>query len=67
MAFARCESSWPTWRAINCTQEGVATPDDIVALLQLGANHPMGPLALADLIGHDIVQRDHGAAVCGLQ
>lgn len=42
--------------AINCAQEGVATPQDIDEMMKLGANHPMGPLALADLIGLDIVQ-----------
>lgn len=42
--------------AINCVQEGVATPEDIDEMMKLGANHPMGPLALADLIGLDIVQ-----------
>jgi 3-hydroxybutyryl-CoA dehydrogenase len=42
--------------AINCVQEGVATPEDIDDMMKLGANHPMGPLALADLIGLDIVQ-----------
>jgi 3-hydroxybutyryl-CoA dehydrogenase len=42
--------------AINCAQEGVATPEDIDEMMKLGANHPMGPLALADLIGLDIVQ-----------
>ncbi len=33
--------------------EGVAARDDIDAVMRLGANHPMGPLALADLIGLD--------------
>lgn len=33
--------------------EGLAAPDDIDRVMQLGANHPMGPLALADLIGLD--------------
>ncbi len=41
--------------AINCVHEGVATPDDVDAMMKLGAAHPMGPLALADLIGLDIV------------
>jgi 3-hydroxybutyryl-CoA dehydrogenase len=42
--------------AINCAHEGVASPEDIDEMMKLGANHPMGPLALADLIGLDIVQ-----------
>lgn len=33
--------------------EGAATRDDIDTVMRLGANHPMGPLALADLIGLD--------------
>jgi 3-hydroxybutyryl-CoA dehydrogenase len=41
--------------AINCVYEGVATAEEIDAMMKLGANHPMGPLALADLIGLDIV------------
>ena len=36
-------------------QEGVATVEDIDAAMKLGANHPMGPLALGDLVGLDIV------------
>jgi 3-hydroxybutyryl-CoA dehydrogenase len=34
--------------------EGVATADEIDAGMQLGANHPIGPLALADLVGLDV-------------
>lgn len=41
--------------AINCVHEGVATPQDVDAMMKLGANHPMGPLALGDLIGLDVV------------
>lgn len=36
-------------------QEGIASASDIDAAMQLGANHPMGPLALGDLIGLDVV------------
>jgi 3-hydroxybutyryl-CoA dehydrogenase len=41
--------------AINCVYEGLASPEDVDSMLKLGANHPMGPLALGDLIGLDIV------------
>lgn len=41
--------------AINCVYEGLAAPEDVDSMLKLGANHPMGPLALGDLIGLDIV------------
>lgn len=41
--------------AINCVYEGLASPEDIDSMMKLGANHPMGPLSLADLIGLDIV------------
>jgi 3-hydroxybutyryl-CoA dehydrogenase len=41
--------------AINCLYEGLTQPEDIDAVMKLGANHPMGPLSLADLIGLDIV------------
>lgn len=40
---------------INCVYEGLATPEDIDSMMKLGANHPMGPLALGDLIGLDVV------------
>ncbi len=39
--------------AIFCLHEGVAAPEDIDAIMKLGMNHPMGPLALADFIGLD--------------
>jgi 3-hydroxybutyryl-CoA dehydrogenase len=39
--------------AIFVLQEGVASADDIDKGMRLGANHPIGPLALADLIGLD--------------
>ncbi|NTW50107.1 MAG: 3-hydroxybutyryl-CoA dehydrogenase [Chlorobiales bacterium] len=40
--------------AIQCVYEGVATPEAIDQVMKLGMNHPMGPLALADLIGLDV-------------
>ena len=36
-------------------QEGVASAEDIDLAMQLGCNHPMGPLHLGDLVGWDIV------------
>ena len=39
--------------AIYCVMEGVAEPEDVDTVMKLGMNHPMGPLALADLIGLD--------------
>ncbi|MDH3733341.1 MAG: 3-hydroxybutyryl-CoA dehydrogenase [Gemmatimonadota bacterium] len=39
--------------AVVCLMEGVAEADAIDAVMKLGMNHPMGPLALADLIGLD--------------
>ena len=41
--------------AIGIYADGVATVEDIDTAMKLGANHPMGPLALGDLIGLDIV------------
>jgi len=40
--------------AIFCLMEGVATRDGIDDVMKLGMAHPMGPLALADLIGLDV-------------
>ena len=40
--------------AVFLLAEGVASAEDIDTAMHLGANHPMGPLALADLIGLDI-------------
>jgi 3-hydroxybutyryl-CoA dehydrogenase len=40
--------------AVFCLDEGVAAAEDIDAVMRLGASHPMGPLALADLIGLDV-------------
>ena len=39
--------------AVYCLMEGVGTPEAIDTVMKLGMNHPMGPLALADLIGLD--------------
>ncbi|MCL7927444.1 MAG: 3-hydroxybutyryl-CoA dehydrogenase [marine benthic group bacterium] len=39
--------------AVYCLMEGVAEAEAIDAVMKLGMNHPMGPLALADLIGLD--------------
>ncbi|HCC32570.1 MAG TPA: 3-hydroxybutyryl-CoA dehydrogenase [Clostridiales bacterium] len=41
--------------AVYCLQEGLASPEGIDTVMKLGMNHPMGPLALADLIGLDTV------------
>jgi 3-hydroxybutyryl-CoA dehydrogenase len=53
--------------AIFALQEGIGTPAAIDQVMKLGMNHPMGPLALCDLIGLDVVlnvmeilQRDLG-------
>jgi 3-hydroxybutyryl-CoA dehydrogenase len=40
--------------AIYCLMEGVASRESIDTVMKLGMNHPMGPLALADLIGLDV-------------
>nr|QEG96766.1 Tt_Hbd [Expression vector pLT_190] len=41
--------------AIGILADGVATAEDIDEAMKLGANHPIGPLALSDLIGNDVV------------
>ncbi|MGH7476509.1 MAG: 3-hydroxybutyryl-CoA dehydrogenase [Longimicrobiales bacterium] len=53
--------------AVFCLMEGVASAESIDTVMKLGMNHPLGPLALADLIGLDtcvaileVLQRDLG-------
>ena len=41
--------------AIGVYAEGVASAEDIDTAMKLGANHPIGPLALGDMIGLDVV------------
>ncbi len=41
--------------AVFCLNEGIGTAENIDQVMKLGMNHPMGPLALADLIGLDVV------------
>jgi len=40
--------------AVFCLMEGVASAEAIDTVMKLGMNHPLGPLALADLIGLDV-------------
>jgi 3-hydroxybutyryl-CoA dehydrogenase len=40
--------------AIRMVEEGVASPEDIDRAMELGYNHPMGPLKLTDLVGLDV-------------
>ncbi len=41
--------------AICVLHDGIASAEDIDKAMQMGANHPMGPLALSDLVGNDVV------------
>ncbi len=41
--------------AVQILDEGIGTVEDIDTAMKLGCNHPMGPLALADMIGLDIL------------
>ncbi|MFU1783723.1 3-hydroxyacyl-CoA dehydrogenase family protein [Haloarcula japonica] len=40
--------------AMRMVQEGVATPQDIDTAMELGYNHPMGPIELGDVVGLDV-------------
>ena len=40
--------------AMRMVEQGVATPQDIDSAMELGYNHPMGPLKLTDLVGLDV-------------
>jgi len=41
--------------AVRMLEQGIATRDDIDTAVKLGLNHPMGPLALIDLVGVDVI------------
>ena len=41
--------------AVEILDEGIGTVEDVDTAMRLGCNHPMGPLALADMIGLDIL------------
>jgi 3-hydroxybutyryl-CoA dehydrogenase len=41
--------------AAYLVMEGIASPEDVDTAMKLGANHPIGPLALADLVGIDVL------------
>ena len=40
--------------AMRMVEQGVASPEDIDKAMELGYNHPMGPLKLTDLVGLDV-------------
>jgi 3-hydroxybutyryl-CoA dehydrogenase len=52
--------------AVYCLMEGVATAQAIDDVMKLGMNHPLGPLALADLIGLDVCLNILNVLYCGL-
>jgi 3-hydroxybutyryl-CoA dehydrogenase len=52
--------------AIFCVMEGVGTAEAIDSVMKLGMNHPIGPLALADLIGLDVCLDIMGVLHSGL-
>ena len=41
--------------AVKMLEQGVATKEDIDAAVKMGLNHPIGPFALIDLVGVDVV------------
>ena len=41
--------------AVSLLSEGVASNEEIDRAMKMGANHPIGPLALSDMIGNDVV------------
>ncbi len=53
--------------AILTLQEGVAEPEAIDGIMKLGMNHPIGPLALADLIGLDTLMHILGVLYDGFE
>ena len=53
--------------AILTLQDGVAEPEAIDGIMKLGMNHPIGPLALADLIGNDTVLHIMNVLHAGLE
>jgi 3-hydroxybutyryl-CoA dehydrogenase len=52
--------------AIFCVMEGVGTAEAVDSVMKLGMNHPIGPLALADLIGLDVCLDIMGVLHAGL-
>ena len=52
--------------ACRCVMEGVAPPESVDKVMVLGMRHPMGPLALADLIGLDVCLSIMEALYAGL-